>query len=61
MRQAGIEPYEVERAVTKKGYFPSDMRISQYPLDFVEGVLVGAWSQIKAFIEADPDRSPFKN
>lgn len=61
MRQAGIEPYEVERAVTKKGYFPSDMRISQYPLDFVDGVLVGAWSQIKAFIEADPDRSPFKN
>jgi hypothetical protein len=61
MRQAAIEPYEVERAVVKKGYFPSDMHIAQYPGDFVDGVLVGAWPQIKAFIEADPDRSPFKN
>ena len=34
-----------------KGYFPPNMKISDYPDDFIDGVLVGAWDQIKSFIK----------
>lgn len=60
MKEADIFPYEIQQAVAKKGYFPSDMKICDYPLDFVNGVLIGAWQQIRSFIESDPDRVPFK-
>lgn len=51
MKASGITEEQIRAAVAKKGYFPEDMRIADYPPEFVEGVLVGAWEQIKAFIE----------
>ncbi|MDR1132101.1 MAG: AAA family ATPase [Oscillospiraceae bacterium] len=59
MHAAKISPYEVQAAVAKKGYFPSDMPIKNYPLDFINGVLISAWPQIRKFIESNPDRLPF--
>lgn len=50
MRASGITENQIRAAVAKKGYFPEDMSIADYPPEFVEGVLVGAWDQIKAFI-----------
>ena len=32
--------------VAKRGYFPADMAIKDYPSDFVEGCLVAAWPQV---------------
>ena len=32
--------------VGKRGYFPEDMPIRDYPADFVEGCLVAAWPQV---------------
>lgn len=52
MRASGITEAQIRVAVAKKGYFPEDMRICDYPPEFVDGVLVGAWEQIKAFIES---------
>lgn len=53
MRASGITEQQIRAAVAKKGYFPESMRIADYPPEFVDGVLVGAWEQIKAFIDAE--------
>ena len=29
-----------------RGYFPADMPIKDYPADFLQGVLIGAWPQV---------------
>lgn len=36
----------IRKAVASKGYFPEDMPINQYPKDFIDGVLIGAWDQV---------------
>ena len=41
---------EVVKAVTDRGYFPADMKIRDYPKDFVDGVLIGAWQQVLSMI-----------
>ena len=41
----------VRKAVASKGYFPEDMPIAQYPRDFIDGVLIGAWSQVVQTID----------
>ena len=33
-------------ALALRGYFPEDMPIKDYPMDFVEGCLIAAWSQV---------------
>lgn len=57
MRQAEIPEEAVKEAIGKKGYFPADMSIDQYPDEFIDGVLIGAWEQIKKFIE--DEKIPF--
>lgn len=51
MKQGNIPEEDIVRAVSMKGYFPPNMKISDYPDDFIDGVLVGAWDQIKSFIK----------
>ncbi len=61
LRAADIEPYEVEKACSvTKDYMPRGMHIKDYPMDFIDGCIVGAWDQLKAIILSDPDRVPFK-
>ena len=46
-RTAGnFTPEELQAVVGKRGYFPEDMPIRDYPADFVEGCLVAAWPQV---------------
>jgi hypothetical protein len=37
---------EIQQIVGKKGYFPADTPIANYPHEFIEGCLVGAWPQV---------------
>lgn len=46
MQHNGVTEEEITSAVAAKGYFPASMRIKDYPADFVQGVLVGAWDQV---------------
>lgn len=50
MKQENITEEQIRKAVAMKGYFPEDMPIENYPSDFIDGVLIGAWEQIKTFI-----------
>lgn len=50
MKQDHITEEQIRKAVAMKGYFPEDMPMKDYPSDFIDGVLIGAWEQIKTFI-----------
>lgn len=41
-----VLPEEIQWAVHEKGHFPKDMRITQYPGDYIQGVLVAAWPKV---------------
>lgn len=53
----------IQMVVAKKGYFPADMPIADYPEDFVNGVLIGAWEQVfaavKEMMSSSDDDYPF--
>ena len=46
-----VNEWDVQRVVEARGYFPGDMPVYDYPKDFIEGVLVGAWDQVYAMIK----------
>ena len=37
---------KIQAVVADKGYFPADTPVENYPPDFIDGVLVGAWDQV---------------
>lgn len=43
--------WDIQSVVELRGYFPADMNIWDYPQDFVNGVLVGAWPQVFGMIQ----------
>lgn len=51
MRQNNVTLDEIQEVVAKRGYFPKDTPFRNYPKDFVEGVLIGAWPQVLQAIE----------
>lgn len=51
MAASSVKPEEIQAVVGKRGYFPSDMPVQNYPHDFVMGCLVGAWSQVFEIIK----------
>lgn len=46
MSANNVTPEELQFVVGKRGYFPADMPIRDYPADFVEGCLIAAWPQV---------------
>ena len=50
LKNAGSTEAEIRKAVSLKGYYPEDTPIANYDDGFVNGVLLGAWDKIKAFI-----------
>lgn len=61
MAANGVSEAEVQRAVAARGYFPADMPVQDYPADFVQGCLVGAWANVHELIRAQrsDDDIPF--
>jgi hypothetical protein len=52
MESGGATEEDVRKVVALKGYFPLVTPIETYPVDFVEGVLIGAWPQVLEAINA---------
>lgn len=46
MSANNVTPEELQTVVGERGYFPADMPVKDYPMDFVEGCLVAAWPQV---------------
>lgn len=56
-----VTDWELQNVVGARGYFPADMPISEYPEDFVNGVLIGAWDQVFSMIKTmrETEEVPF--
>ncbi len=50
MRKYDVSEGDIQLAVSKRGYFPEDTPIANYPKAFIDGVLVGAWNKLYAVI-----------
>ena len=59
MENSAVTEEDIQKAVSKKGYFPADMTIEDYPEDFVKDCLIGAWDQVYDMILKDADDMPF--
>lgn len=51
MAKNKVTDFEITKVVSQKGYFPEDMKIEDYPKEFTEGVLIGAWEQVYKEVE----------
>ncbi len=50
MKADNISVRDIQEAVTSRGYFPRDMSLANYPVDFVENNLIAAWDQVKELV-----------
>ena len=50
MSKNNIDESEIREVVAKRGYYPESTPIKNYDIEFVNGVLIGAWSQIEPMI-----------
>lgn len=46
MREFKVDESDVRLAVSQRGYFPYETPVTNYPADFVQGCLIGAWEQL---------------
>lgn len=46
MSVANVTVRDVQKIVAKKGYYPINTPISNYDVDFINGVLIGAWPKV---------------
>ena len=58
MEMNNVTPEEIQEVVTLRGYFPKGTPIKNYPADFVDGCLVGAWEQVFQMVK-DSRNVPF--
>ena len=61
MKRDGVSPFEVQAAVAQKGYFPMGTDWANYPQDFIDGVLIGAWEQVKEICLENGVGLPFRD
>ncbi len=53
MKANGIDDYQVQAAFAARGYFPEQTPLENLPADFIQGVLIGAWSQVLTWIQTN--------
>lgn len=57
MNANGVTDSDIQHVVGMKGYFPADMRIRDYPTEFINGVLVAAWEQVYELIKTEKENA----
>lgn len=60
MQANGVDESDIRLVVSQRGYFPYDTPIKNYPPDFVQGVLIGAWAQMLPLIREN-QQTPFED
>ena len=45
-----IEEWEIQHVAAARGYMTADVRVFDYPKDFLEGWCIGYWPQLKAAV-----------
>ena len=59
MRANQVTATDIQTAVSAKGYFPLGMEITDYPREFIDGCLIGAWDQLYQVILQEREKIPF--
>ena len=59
MKLNEIHPHELRFVVAERGYFPSDMQISDYPLEFIKEWAIPCWRQIVDAVKTNRNIIPF--
>lgn len=59
MRANNVSESDIRLVVSQRNYFPYDTPITNYPDDFVQGCLIGAWEQMLPLIREN-QKVPFK-
>lgn len=59
MRANHVTATDIQTAVSAKGYFPLGMEITDYPREFIDGCLIGAWDQLYQVILQERENIPF--
>ena len=55
MQENEVSTFEIQQAVSQKGYYPIDTPVENYDPGFINGVLVAAWPQVFAIIMGNRD------
>lgn len=55
MRANNVSEEDIQLAVSQRGYFPKDTPIANYPPEFINGCLIGAWQSVYEMIQANDD------
>lgn len=50
MELHGVSEWDIQEVVGAKGYYPSDMPVTNYAPEFIEGCLVGAWDTVYGMV-----------
>lgn len=58
MRANNVSESDIRLVVSQRNYFPYDTPITNYPDDFVQGCLIGAWEQMLPLIKEN-QKVPF--
>ncbi len=53
MRANNVAPWEIQQAVSIKGYYPENTPIENYDAKFIQAVLVAAWEQVYEVIKTE--------
>lgn len=53
MKANEVYEEDIRKVVAMRGYFPEDMPVKEYPKDFIDGVLIGAWDQVYQMIKQE--------
>jgi len=48
--------WDIQNVVEANGYFPGDVEVYDYPTDFIDGCLVGAWEKVYAKVKEMKDK-----
>lgn len=59
MKLSEIHPHELRFVVAERGYFPSDMMISDYPREFIDQWVIPVWDKIRERIKNVRLENPF--
>lgn len=59
MEADSIPESELQRYVAGKNYFPADLPVDEYPIQFLTDFLLPNWKKIAEKIKADPEFVPF--
>lgn len=58
MRANNVSESDIRLVVSQRNYFPYDTPITNYPDDFVQGCLIGAWKTVYSMVK-DNQKVPF--